>query len=663
MDLQHASDMKSFLPAIRQAQQNLMTAALRQSLLLNTFIATSVVLIVSIGRGPSLPVFLWLVVLLTSLALRDLSRSAIKRFSGHWFDNGVAVKLLTAGALSTGLAWAALPFCIPNFDGTGLDAVIYLIMVGISAGAAIRGFGCSSTALAFALPPQIAMIASLLRTLDGTAFVLALNVGAFVYVTLRSVTAAEGVFVSNEIAKLKATALAESLGQANDDIRLTNSRLEVLANGDPTTGLPNRTLFNTRLKSDIAAATERGETLSLLLIDLDRFKQINDTLGHSAGDMVLYEIGNRLRATVGGSGLIARLGGDEFAIIYLGSDAYDRALVAAAELLQRSRAPIMVGTTASVVGLSIGIATFPQQAQSAEALLACADMALYEAKANGRRQMREFDPELKARTDRQRRIEQDLEAAIHAGRIETWFQPQVALCSQKITGFEALLRWTHPQLGPIAPPEIVQAAQIMHLADTLTAHVAGAVCRLLNRLPALDLPEATVAINISPNEFAIYSVADVLELVTRRHGINPALLEVEITEEAILDTVSAGEQLKRLENAGYKLAVDDFGMGHSSLAYLIGLKIDRLKIDRSFVQKVSESRTNQGLIAALVGLGHALSLDIVVEGVETAEDAEVLRMLGCGIAQGYFFARPMAVEALEAWISAHTVSTDQMAVA
>jgi len=638
-------------------------AGLRQTLALNIAISCSVGIIVGLQRGITTSVLVWMAAILFALCVRAAAYVVISRTPARFADPKRAITLLTFCAFLTGLAWAGLPFSIPQFVGSGLDFVIYLIMIGISAGAAIRGIGGAGPSLAFALPPQLAIVISLLREGEVTPMVLAANVLVFMYVTFRSCHAAEEVFLSSEAAKFEATSLAQSLSRANEDIRNTNSRLEVLANGDPVTGLANRTLFNSRLKSDIALAEAGGETLALLLIDVDRFKSINDTLGHSAGDLVLSEIAKRLRVTVAGDGLVARLGGDEFAVIYLGADASRRAASDAAELLERSRKPLMIGTTASVVGISIGIACYPQHADSAEDLLACADMALYEAKANGRRQMREFDPALKARTDRQRVVEQDLENAIRGGAIEVWFQPQVDLGNGTITGFEALIRWFHPRLGPISPPEIVQAAQIMHMADALTVNVANAACRLLNRLPQLGLDTATVALNVSPTEFAIYSVADVLERVTSEHGINPALLEVEITEEAILDTVSAGEQLKRMENAGYKLAVDDFGMGHSSLAYLISLKIDRLKIDRSFAQDVSNSRTNQKLIAALVGLGSSLALDVVVEGVETLADAEVLAMLGCRVAQGYYFARPMPVEALEIWITERTMPKKSKAVA
>ncbi|SMD14557.1 diguanylate cyclase/phosphodiesterase [Rhizobium sp. RU36D] len=634
-----------------------------QQLIISCIVTASAFLIVSVDRPISTTLVVWAAVTMCALLARMLIASHVQADRRIEKSPERALTLLALGSLFSGLSWAALPFCIANFEGTGRDAGIYVILVGISAGAILKGMGCSRVALAFAMPVQISIILSLAGNGSVTALIVLVNVLAFALTMLRHSMSAEKVFISNEKAKLEATELALSLAQANRDILQTNGRLEILASCDAVTGLANRSLFNSRLLADTAAARDNGGEVALMLIDLDRFKAINDTLGHSAGDFVLQEIGQRLRTAIGHEGLIARLGGDEFAVIISGHGVTERARARGEQFLTLSRTPIAVGGTASVVGASIGLATFPGQAQTSEELMASADMALYEAKEKGRRRLQEFDPSLKSHIDRQRSVERDLEHAIATGQIEVWFQPQCQLASGKVTGFEALIRWFHPQLGAISPPEIVQASQALHLAETLTTHIATHVCLLLERLPSLGLAETTVAINISPREFALYSVADMLEQVTSRHAINRSLLEVEITEEAILDTEGAGEQLKRLENAGYKLAVDDFGMGHSSLAYLIDLRIDRLKIDRSFVRNVAESRNNQDLIAALVGLGYALSLDIVVEGVETENDATVLQMLGCRIAQGYFFARPMPLEALIAWIGRQQEKLQAKAVA
>lgn len=646
------ADAAGFLAAVRKAQAEILTRSHMVTVGVNGGISISAALVMILLHGAAPGIDIWLAASLAALLVRVVAVRLISRHPGARRHPAVLLKTMTAGSLLSGLAWAALPFSVGAFEGTGQDAAIFLIMIGMSAGSALRGIGSATVSLAFSIPVLSSVLVSLLLTGTPIALVLALNVLAFGAIVLRGSLFAEQVFVSNELAKLEATALAESLSDANRDILQTNSRLEVLASYDPVTGLANRTSFNERLVSDLDRSRREGAETALLLLDLDRFKSINDTLGHSAGDAVLKEVAQRLTVAVGRGGMIARIGGDEFAVICQGRDAGTDARAHAAAILDLAQRPFSVGGSIVPVGVSIGLACFPHHAGSAEDLLANADIALYAAKEDGRRCLRAFDPDMKARVDRQRMIEDDLEGAIAGGELDVWFQPQVFLDSKQIAGFEALLRWFHPRLGSVSPPEIVQAAQALHIADRLTAYVAHAVCRLLNELPGLGLPKATVGLNISPREFALYCVAGLLEPIVRQHDIDPSLLEIEITEEAILDAEGAGEQLKRLESAGYKLAVDDFGMGHSSLAYLISLKVDRLKIDRSFVRGVADSRANQELIIALVGLGMALSLEIVVEGVETQEDVQVLQMLGCRVGQGYVFARPMSLEALRSWLGA-----------
>ncbi|OJT98016.1 MAG: GGDEF-domain containing protein [Rhizobium sp. 63-7] len=655
--------VREFLPEIKAAQATAIMAAVKSSIYFNLCISASAVLIAVVVNGPSASMFVWLAIAHTILALRlSFQRGMDARFVAAGRAD-TALRVLSYGSFASGMAWAALPFFIMDFNGGGKDAFLLLIMVGIAAGGVIRHIAYSPVALTFAMPPMMSIVLTLAVEGSSASTILALNVVGLLVVLYKSSVAGEATFANNELGKLRATRLANSLREANVDIMQKNARLEVLANCDPLTGLSNRALFSSRLREHIASADAFGQEVALLIIDLDRFKSINDTLGHSAGDSVLVQTSARLRAVIGSKGEIARLGGDEFAIIVTGTDAARTARLAARDILKKTKAPLTVGGGAFVIGTSIGLAAFPQHAETAEELLACADMALYEAKERGRRRLQEFNPRLKSQADRQRQIELDLEEAIRTGSVEAWFQPQVLLNNREIVGFEALVRWTHPRLGYITPPEIVQAAQVMHITDKLTAHIAAAACRLLNRLPELGLPEATVAINVSPREFSFYSLADVLGLVTKQHGINPALLEIEITEEAIIDTSIVGNELKRLEEAGYKLAVDDFGMGHSSLAYLISLKIDRLKIDRSFVEGVANSRHNQALIAALIGIGHTLQIDIVVEGVEHEEDVEVLRVLGCRIGQGYLYARPMSPDKLDGWIDAHRQTITARAVA
>jgi diguanylate cyclase len=639
--------------AVLQAQVADIERGHRSTLLFNFISLVFVILILHIGSGLGWPLLVWFWVSMAIIGARAWSMHWLRQAGRPVADPRQSLSILSLGAFALGMAWAALPFVVADFAPLGQHTPLVIIMGGMATGSIVKQIGYTPLALAYAVPILTSLMASLLRHGETNDLLISACLAILITVFIRRSIWAERIFINSQIARHEATALADSLTRANSDILRQNTRLEALANRDTLTGLANRMFFHGRLNGDIARAAVLGETVALLIFDVERFQAINDTLGHSAGDALLRQIGARLEKLVDDGSLIARLGGDEFAVVVSGEGATERARAHAMRVLEASRTPVSWGQHRATVGLSVGLAAYPDHAGTAEELLICADMALYEAKRGDRRKLGEFDPELRLNAERKRRIEQDLGSAIDGGALGAWFQPQIDLTSRRITGFEALVRWQHPQLGFIAPPDIVNAAQTMHLSERLTARIAGDACALAKQLPNLGLDGATVALNVSPREFALYSVADMLEEVTAVHAVCPSALEIEITEEAILDPALADAQLKRLEEAGYKLAVDDFGMGHSSLANLISLKVDRLKIDRSFVKDVARSETNQKLITAMVSLGKSLHLDIVVEGVETAEDAAVLARLGCTMAQGYFFARPMPPKALATWIAEH----------
>lgn len=626
----------------------------------NAVIAGCAYAVSTVGHGTDTLAPYWLAILLLTLIVRGGMTAAMMRRDLAGTQPRTTLLVLAAGKFVTGCTWAALPFLFTDFDATSVDGGIYLMMLGIAAATVLMGAGNSLAPLAFALPVHAAVILSLLpQGIHG--LMLALCVTALTLLLYRGSKQSEVTFASNTRGTVQAKALAESLSRANSEILTTNARLEHLAKCDPLTGLANRTAFNEALAAGIDSCVDgSGRQLALLMLDLDGFKMINDTLGHSVGDTLLVYISNRMRRSIEGADLLARLGGDEFAVIFSGTDAVERARQQCDAMLERSHGPISIGGQTCLVGTSIGLSIYPDHANNAEELFICADMALYRAKDSGRGRWCEFHPDFRAEATRRHQIEQDLGAAITSGAVEAWFQPQVMLDESGIIGFEALVRWHHPQLGPIAPPDIVLAALATHQSDRLTGTIAEAACRLLTRLPGMGLPHATVSINVSPRELSIYSVVDVVDAIVARHKINPALLEIEITEEALLDTDMIGDQLARISRSGYKLAVDDFGAGHSSLTYLTGLKVDRLKIDRGIAAAVTSSRQSQNIVSALVGLGQSLSIDVLVEGVETLEDAAALQELGCHTAQGYFFARPMPPERLDNWIAERPSNTREV---
>lgn len=650
---------------VRRIQAATMVTRLPASVLGNAALTFSAFALVAAEHTPTQPAFLWLLCTLGLLTLRLVIAHRLRRGDLPWRNPGLSLRLMTLTTGLSGIAWGALPFCVDAFNTFGLEGGLYILMLGASVGSLMLSIGYRWLAIVFSLPPYLSIITSLILHGGMIGFILSCNILALALILYRSALIGETMFIDSATRKLHATKMASSLGAANADILQANARLELLASCDPLTGLANRAAFNVALQQGIEEAAASNGHLALLVIDLDRFKHVNDTMGHKIGDALLSEFGLRIRNNLPSEGtLIARLGGDEFAVILDGRDASTEASRTAEIVLQQCRLPFALDGQNCSIGTSIGMALYPDHASTAEELFVSADMALYRSKDLGRGRWREFDPKLREAADRQRQIERDLLAAIESGQLEAWFQPQVLLADESIIGFEALVRWHHPTLGFIAPPEIVQAAHAVQLSDRLTGAIAAASCLLLQRLPGLGLPDATVAVNVSPREFALYSVADLLDQLVSRHQIRPQLLEIEITEEALLDTVIAGEQLKRLEQSGFALAVDDFGAGHSSLTCLIDLKVDRLKIDRGLTANVAASARNQAIITALVGLGEALSMDMLAEGVETPEDAAALLQLGCALGQGYLFARPMPVERLVGWIAEHSSrSTVRRAVA
>ncbi|MEH6692768.1 MULTISPECIES: putative bifunctional diguanylate cyclase/phosphodiesterase [Pseudorhizobium] len=643
-------DTDTIAAEVRTAQAVSVVSALTISLVANCFIALTTVAILWI-HTPYADALYWLAAVFALNAVRLGVLAGLQHYDAARRHTRLTLRILTGFAFISGCLWAVIPFLDASRDSYAAKAYVIFIIAGICAGSVIQSPAFSKVATAFGAPQMATGIVSLLMAGSLIEVIVAFDLALLMVMMFRSCRTSEANFISSHSDRLRAVSLADSLSKANAAIQTSNRQLELLANRDPLTGLGNRSAFNLGLSQHLDECSAKGQPAALLIIDLDRFKSVNDTMGHAVGDVVLSAFASRLSTVIAPGDLAVRLGGDEFAILVHGTDARTRAERIAAEILVFSARPVMVGDRPVVTGASIGLALLPEHATSAEDLFAFADIALYAAKEEGRRRICVFNPQIKQKLDRQKQIEIALEAAIEAGDIRVYFQPQVDLNDGSVIGCEALIRWTHPELGAVRPPEIVVAAKTIHASEKLTRHVATAAAALVRRLPALGLPDLRVAINVSPNEFSAYSVSRMLEEVVEAAGIRPAQLEVEITEEATLDQATAGVELARLEEAGFGLAVDDFGVGHSSLAYLIGLKVDRLKIDRSFVNGIAGSRQNQALVAALIGMGRALSMDIVVEGVETAADAEVLRMLGCRFAQGYLYGQPMPVETLESWIS------------
>jgi diguanylate cyclase (GGDEF)-like protein len=619
------------------------------SLWANSFIALTTTAILWLHR-PSHTLMYWLAAVVSLNLVRIVVSAVITRHDGASRRTEQVLRTLTFASLCSGCLWALVPLLGLTVGDDRAHAYVIFIIAGICAGAVIQSTAYSWVAIAFGAPQMLSAVVTLLMTKTVIGAVVSLDVLLLMVMMFRSSRISEANFIASHGDRLRAVSLAASLSKANMDIRSANRQLEIMASRDALTGLGNRAAFNLGLARIMERNQQDDQPAALLIVDLDQFKSINDTMGHSAGDAVLAEVARRLQQAIDSTDLVVRLGGDEFAVIIQGPQAVKKSHAAAATFMSSLSYPFLIDDRQLETGASIGLAFFPEHARTPDDLFACADIALYAAKDQGRRRICVFNPDIKCKLDRQRQLEMDVGRAITNGEIRVFFQPQVELSNGALTGFEALIRWRHPELGPVAPPEIVRAAHAIHQSEALTRHVATESAHLVHRLPDLGLERLRVAVNISPRELSAYSLSQTLRDVVATTSIDPSQLEIEITEEAMLDTAAAGAELALLEQAGFRLAVDDFGMGHSSLAHLMSLRVHRLKIDRSFVRGIAESRQNQALVSALVAMGHALMIDIVVEGVETTEDADTLRMLGCRFGQGYLYGHPMSVEALEIWI-------------
>ena len=415
------------------------------------------------------------------------------------------------------------------------------------------------------------------------------------------------------------------------------AQLTHMAHHDGLTGLPNRILFRQEMERELARA-RGGEAVAVLCIDLDHFKRVNDTLGHAAGDALLQGAADRLRACVRETDIVARLGGDEFAIVQLQADQPRAATVLAERLIADLSRPFDIEGHQVVVGGSVGIALAPSDGTEADQLMKSADMALYRAKADGRGVLRYFESEMDAKMQARRALELDLRKALVEHEFELFYQPIVDLQSNRVSGFEALLRWNHPTQGLISPADFIPIAEDMGLIIPLGEWVLRQACK-----EAAGWPERVkVAVNLSPAQFKSKALALVVTTALADSGLAPDRLELEITESVLLqDNDTVRSILHQLRGLGVRISMDDFGTGYSSLSYLRSFPFDKIKIDQSFVRDMGQHDDSIAIVRAVAGLGRNLGMSTTAEGVETNEQLGRLRQEGCTEVQGYLFSRPL----------------------
>jgi diguanylate cyclase (GGDEF)-like protein len=426
-------------------------------------------------------------------------------------------------------------------------------------------------------------------------------------------------------------------------LQASEAQAQHLAFHDTLTGLPNRAKFYDRLDKALVRA-RRGEPMAVLLLDLDRFKHVNDTLGHLAGDALIRQFSERLLHLLDEGDTVARLGGDEFAILCGKANAQEGTGALCNRILQAVHQPFDLLGNAAFVGVSIGVAIAPDAGTERFELLRKADIALYKAKGDGRDCYRLFTPAMDDGVKLRGAIEEELRTALDTGRgLLVHYQPQVAATGQAIIGLEALVRWQHPTMGLIAPDQFIAVAEETGLICQLGEWVLRQACQATRRWSGVF-----IAVNLSPVQFRTTGFADRIMSIIREYGVDPHRLEFEVTESLLLDeSEAASDTLKRLRAEGFRIALDDFGTGYSSLSYLRRFEVDKIKIDRSFVQHLGQGVDSTAIISAVLTLGHAMGLSVTAEGVETAEQRSFLTAAGCNSMQGYLFSRPLPEDGID----------------
>ena len=436
------------------------------------------------------------------------------------------------------------------------------------------------------------------------------------------------------------------------ELASANRELEYLAMHDPLTALPNRILLQDRLLQAIRSGRREIIPFALMIMDLDGFKDVNDTLGHHAGDLLLQETAQRLTHVLRQSDTAARLGGDEFAFLLPTISAPEHAEALARKLLQAIEQPVALGSQTIRVSASIGAVLFPAHGDDMGDLMRRADAAMYEAK-HQRAGFLLFETRLEGEGDERLRLQGDLGRAISAGELVLHYQPKVDLATGRMAGAEALVRWQHPTLGLLPPVRFVPLAERTRLIKPLTLEVLRQAARQARIWHDAGVP-LPIAVNVSAINLDDVDFVEQVGQTLKEAGTPPGLIELEVTETALMrDPERARLCIQHLNALGVRMSIDDFGTGYSSMAYLRKLAVAKIKIDKSFVLDMGVNRNDSVIVRSIIDLGHSLGLKVVAEGVENAESLSTLTSLGCDFAQGYHLARPLAVSAFDAWRQGH----------
>ncbi len=506
-------------------------------------------------------------------------------------------------------------------------------------------------ALTLTLPSWVAPVADLGRN---NAIQLGLMVGLLALaVVLAGLWAAwiEDSLESKESELSRVNALLSQLDHAN-------ASLQQLARFDGLTGLHNRNALNEEFTARLQRNRQKGQGMAVILLDVDHFKRVNDSLGHAAGDELLCIVSERLRSALRSTDLLARFGGDEFCILAdLGED--HEARILAQRLMQRMKEPISTAGRNLVMTMSVGISLFPNDGDQPEELLKHADLALYQSKGNGRNATHFFSPHLKTKATQELQLEEELRKALWDDELVLYYQPILRIDHGEVEQLEALVRWKHPTHGLLAPDRFIGLATANGLIGALDAWVLRRACEDLRRLHDLGYTDLRVAVNCCASNLGREGLVDEVQQTLEETGLAARYLEMEVTENAVMSNISqAVPLLNRLRELGVSLSIDDFGTGYSSLSYLRQLPLDALKVDRSFIRDVPQSRRDSEIAQAIIAMAQKLHLKVIAEGVEHAQQLTFLRDNHCELAQGYLFSRPLPLSALVEFLEAYREDSD-----
>ncbi len=436
-------------------------------------------------------------------------------------------------------------------------------------------------------------------------------------------------------------------GVARDisDRKKAEATIAFQAYHDQLTGLPNRTLFNDRLGQAIVQAKRHGQTLVVMFLDMDRFKMVNDTLGHMVGDSLLQGVAQRLRGSLREGDTLSRIGGDEFMLLLPHIRSRDNAAYIAEKILTSLKQPFHIDDHEIFVGMSIGISLFPDDGETMDTLIKHADIAMYHAKDNGRNDYKFFTRELQKSLTGRLALENDIRHALQRNEFEIYYQPLVSIENQRIRGMEALIRWNHPERGMVQPDNFIPIAEDSGLISSISDWVLDASCRQAKLWQAREMPRISLAVNLSPRQIEHPEFVERFTRALEANGITGDCIEIEITEGTLMrDMDGTVGKLRQLADLGVEISIDDFGTGYSSLSYLKKLPVHTLKIDRSFIHDLSSHVNGSTIVAGIAAMAKGLRLNVVAEGVETTAQLDYITSLGCDAYQGYLFSRPVAAD-------------------